>query len=241
MSPPDRPREPLERALGFTFRDRELLERALTHRSYIHEHPECGVATNERLEFLGDAIFQFLIADLLYRRFPDEPEGRLTALRAAVVSTRSFAAVGEALGLAEHIRVSRGEATLDGRGRQSILAGTVEAIVAAAYVDAGLDATRDLVYRLIEPRMTAAPDEVQDLNVKGHLQEIIQASRGVTPRYRVTKRSGPIHAEHFVVEVMAGDDVLGRGEGVGKRQAEVNAARAALDALIDESSSETNE
>ncbi|HEV2123757.1 MAG TPA: putative dsRNA-binding protein, partial [Chloroflexota bacterium] len=132
---------------------------------------------------------------------------------------------------AEHIRVSRGEATLEGRGRQSILAGTVEAIVAAAYLDAGLDATRDLVHRLIEPRLEVAPDEVQDLNVKGHLQEVIQASRGVTPRYRVAKRSGPVHAEHFVVEVVAGDEVLGRGEGVGKRQAEVNAAREALDTL----------
>src|SRR5687768_1772960 len=107
----------LERALGYTFSDPTLLEQALTHRSYTHEHPEERAETNERLEFLGDAIFQFFVSDTLYRQFPSYPEGQLTALRAAVVSTQSFAAVGEALHLADHVRVSRGEAALEGRGR----------------------------------------------------------------------------------------------------------------------------
>lgn len=224
----ERPRARLERALGLTFKDPTLLELALTHRSYVHEHPEAGPATNERLEFLGDAIFQFLVADSLFHRFPETSEGHLTATRAALVSTEGFAAVGESLGLAPDVRVSRGEAALDGRGRSSILAGCVEAIVAAAYLDQGLDAARALVDRLISPRLEEAARAVEFANVKGRLQELIQARRGITPFYRVVERSGPVHAEQFVVEAVAGEEVLGRGDGVGKRQAEQGAARDAL-------------
>lgn len=231
MSTPNSPWARLERALEVSFRDSELLQVALTHRSYAHEHPDEDVATNERLEFLGDAIFQFVVADTLFHRFPDATEGRLTALRAALVSTESFAEIGEHLDLASDVRSSRGEATLAGRGRASILAGCVEAIVAALYLDAGLDDARRLVERLLEPRLERALREVVGVNVKGRLQEVIQAERGVTPRYRVVERSGPVHAERFAVEVVAGEQVLGRGEGVGKRQAEQIAARAALDAL----------
>jgi ribonuclease III len=221
----------LERALGLTFNDPRLLEQALTHRSYVHEHPDAAGGHNERLEFLGDAIFQFLVAETLYSRFPEAPEGELSALRAAVVSTESFAAVGEALDLAGHILASRGEASLAGRGRPAIMAGCVEAIVAAAYLDSGIDQARKLVDRLIEPRLDAALDQDEPLNVKGRLQELIQARDGITPRYRVVDQSGPIHASHFVVEVVAGDRALGRGEGIGKREAEQRAARAALAAL----------
>ena len=221
----------LERALGLTFTDPSLLRQALTHRSYVHEHPDDVDGHNERLEFLGDAIFQFLVAETLYQRFPDADEGELSALRAAVVSTESFAAVGESLDLASHVRASRGEAALTGRGRASILAGCVEAVVAAAYLDAGLDNTRRLVDRLIQPRIDAAREREAPLNVKGRLQELIQAREGVTPRYRVVNQSGPTHAARFVVEVTAGPETLGRGEGIGKREAEQNAARDALTKL----------
>ncbi|CAA9215209.1 MAG: Ribonuclease III [uncultured Chloroflexi bacterium] len=231
MSTPNSPWARLERALGVTFRDPCLLQEALTHRSYAHEHPEEAVVTNERLEFLGDAIFQFLVADALFRHFPDAPEGRLTALRAALVSTESFAELGEELDLAQDVRSSRGEATLGGRGRASILAGCVEAIVAAVYHDIGLDAARRLVERLLAQRLERTLNEDVGVNVKGRLQEVIQAERGVTPRYRVVDRSGPVHAERFAIEVVAGDAVLGRGEGVGKREAEQSAARAALEEL----------
>ena len=223
--------ESLERALGLSFTDRNLLAQALTHRSYVHEHPDDDRPTNERLEFLGDAIFQLYVADTLYHRFPDAPEGELTALRAAVVSTESFAAVGESLGLAPHIRVSRGEAALDGRGRHSILAGAVEAVVGAAYLDAGPKTARELVDRLIAPRLEAALNSGGPLNVKGRLQEVVQADRGVTPSYEVVDRSGPVHALRFVVKVVAGKDVLGEGTGIGKREAEHRAARAALEKL----------
>ena len=224
----------LERALGYTFTDPGLLRQALTHRSYVHEHPDERAETNERLEFLGDAIFQFFVSDTLFRRYPDHAEGQLTALRAAVVSTQSFAAVGERLGLPEHVRVSRGEAALEGRGRASILAGCVEALVAAVYLDAGEHGEREaksLVERLMEERITAAGSEDTPVNVKGRLQELVQAQRGITPVYRVVDHDGPDHARRFEVEVVAGNEALGRGRGIGKREAENSAARAALEAL----------
>ena len=224
----------LERALGYTFSDPVLLQQALTHRSYVHEHPDEGAVTNERLEFLGDAIFQFFVSDTLYRRFPAYAEGDLTKLRAAVVSTPSFAAVGERLGLAEHVRVSRGEAALDGRGRASILAGCVEALVAAVYLDAGERGREEaaaLVDRLMAERIAAAESEDAPINVKGRLQELVQAQRGITPVYRVVAHDGPDHARRFEVEVVVGDEAWGRGRGIGKREAEISAARAALAAL----------
>jgi ribonuclease-3 len=224
----------LERALGYTFSDPALLLQALTHRSYVHEHPDEGAATNERLEFLGDAIFQFFVSDTLFQRYPAYAEGQLSALRAAVVSTLSFAAVGERLGLSDHVRVSRGEAALDGRGRPSILAGCVEALVAAVYLDAGEDGQREaraLVDRLMAERITAVESEETPVNVKGRLQELVQARRGITPVYRVVDHDGPDHARRFEVEVLAGDAPLGRGRGIGKREAEHSAARAALAAL----------
>ncbi len=221
----------LERALGFTFDNSRLLELALTHRSYTHEHPEGGTENNERLEFLGDAIFQFIVADSLFHRFPDMPEGVLSSARATLVSTESFSSVGDALGLARFVRVSRGEAALDGRGRHSILAGCVEALVAAVYLDRGLDAARALVDRLLEPRFEHVLRDAVALNVKGALQESVQAKQGMTPTYRVVDRNGPVHAERFTVEVVVGDDVLGRGEGIGKRQAEQRAAEEALTRL----------
>ena len=224
----------LERALGYTFTDPALLQQALTHRSYVHEHPDEPAETNERLEFLGDAIFQFFVSDAIFRRFPAYAEGQLTALRAAVVSTRSFASVGDRLGLAEHVRVSRGEAALEGRGRASILAGCLEALVAAVYLDAGRsgpDQARALVERLMADRIDAVEAEDEPINVKGRLQELVQARRGITPVYRVVDHDGPDHARRFEVEVLAGDEALGRGRGIGKREAENSAARAALATL----------
>ena len=222
---------PLEESLGLRFRDPATLVRALTHRSYLHEHPEAGAATNERLEFLGDAIFHFVVADELFHRYPEAPEGQLTAMRAAVVCSPGLAAIAEQLALAGYVRVSRGEATIDGRGRQSILADTLEAVVAAVYVDAGLPAADALVRRLVAPYIPQAADQQATANVKGRLQELVQAREGLTPHYRVVERRGPVHAEQFVVEAVAGERILALGEGLGKRQAEQEAARAALAAL----------
>jgi ribonuclease III len=224
--PPDRLAE-LEGALGYAFRTPALLRQALTHRSFEHEHPADGVVANERLEFLGDAIFHFVAADEVFEAYPEAPEGRLTTMRAALVRAESLAAMAEELHLASFIRVSRGESTIDGRGRQSILADALEAVVAAVYKDSGLTAARALVRRLLRPRMGAARLGAAT-NPKGRLQELIQATEGVTPFYRVVERSGPVHATEFVVEVVAGERVRGRGQGIGKRQAEQRAAEQAL-------------
>jgi ribonuclease-3 len=223
----------LQRALGVSFRNPLILVQALTHRSYVHEHPASGHLTNERLEFLGDSIFHFVAADELYQHYPDAPEGQLTQLRAALVCTPSLAQIAEQLDLAPYIRVSRGEATLEGRGRSSILADTLEAVVAAVYLDQGLRSGQALARRLLRPHVSRAVAEREVANAKGRLQELIQASEGVTPFYRVVERTGPIHEEQFVVDVVAGERVLGRGEGIGKRQAEQRAARAALAALLE--------
>jgi ribonuclease III len=216
----------LQSRLGHTFRDPTLLVQALTHRSYRHEHVREHAEANERLEFLGDAILHFVAADELYEAFPDAPEGRLTTLRAALVRTESLAAMAEELGLAGVVRVSRGESTIDGRGRQSILADALEAVFAAVYKDAGLASARAVLRRLIRPRL-ALTDPLAG-NAKGRLQEMIQATEGLTPFYRVVERSGPVHAAVFTVEVLAGERVLGRGQGLGKRQAEQRAAEQAL-------------
>jgi ribonuclease-3 len=218
----------LEEALGLKFRDVAIIRQAFTHRSYLHEHPEAELQSNERLEFLGDAIVHFVVADELFRRYPQAQEGELTALRAALVCTPSLARIAEGLDLASYVRASRGEATLHGRGRQSILADALEALVAAVYLDLGLASAVEVVRRLIGPQIEPAMEQLAAANVKGRLQELVQASEGLTPFYRVVERSGPVHAERFVVEVVAGDRVLGRGEGIGKRQAEQEAARQAL-------------
>lgn len=221
----------LARLLGVRFRDPSRLGEALTHRSYLHDHPGAAGQANERLEFLGDAIFQFVVADLLCRHLPTSPEGDLTALRAVLVSTAGLAEVAEGIGLDRFIRASRGEGSIGGRGRARILAGTVEAVVAAVFLDGGIRAARAVVTRLLRPRLDAAMREARTANVKGRLQELVQAGSGVTPRYVVVSRDGPVHAERFLVEVRASERILGTGEGTGKRAAEQAAARDALDRL----------
>jgi ribonuclease-3 len=222
----------LARLLGVQFREPKRLTEALTHRSYLHDHPDTIGEANERLEFLGDAILQFVVADILCARFPHAPEGELTALRALLVSTTALADVAERLGLHRFIRASGGEGSLAGRGRPRILAGTVEAIIAAVHKDRGIRAARTVTMRLLRPRLDAAARDVHTANVKGRLQEQLQAESGETPRYVIVRRDGPVHAERFWVEVRVGigdgERMLGAGEGTGKRAAEHAAARDAF-------------
>jgi ribonuclease-3 len=218
----------LARLLGVRFRDPKRLTEALTHRSYLHDHPGTPGEANERLEFLGDAVLALVVAEMLCARFPLAPEGELTALRALLVSTAALADVAEGLGLDRFIRASGGEGSLAGRGRPRMLAGTVEAIVAAVHLDGGIRAARSLATRLLRPRIEVAARDVSQANVKGRLQEHVQAQSGETPRYVIVRRDGPVHAERFLVEVRATDRVLGAGEGTGKRAAEQAAARDAL-------------
>lgn len=226
------PRDPadLERALGVTFRDRRVLQQALAHRSYVHERPDVQTS-NERLEFLGDAFLGFVIADELYRRFPDLPEGHLTRLRTALVRKETLAEVAASLGLGDFMYLGRGEAREGGRQRATNLSRGLEAVVGAVLVDQGYDAARVWLLQLLASAIERLAEQGPPADEKSRIQEVVQAGGRPSPVYRVVEATGPDHRRAFVVEVVVGDEVLGRGAGRSKRAAEREAARAALAAL----------
>ena len=213
------------------FHDPSLLERALTHRSYLNEHPGLALEDNERLEFLGDAVLDFVTGAWLYNRFPELPEGRLTSLRAALVKTETLAEFARRTGVDEALRVGRGEADAGGRGRLSMLADAFEAILGALYLDQGLGAVQAYLERLLPAEIDHVLAEERDRDAKSILQEWSQAERGITPRYRTVDEEGPDHAKTFSVEVRLGDEVVGRGDGMSKQAAAQAAARDALNRL----------
>ena len=213
----------LEAALG-TAIDPPLLERALTHRSYAYEHG--GLPTNERLEFLGDAVLGLVVTDALYSTHPDLPEGSLAKLRASVVNTRALAGVARTLELGRWLRLGRGEEVTGGRDKNSILADTMEAVIGAIYCDRGIDAVTTVVRALFDPLMRAASEDGASLDWKTALQELSAASALGVPDYRIAE-SGPDHAKSFTAEVAVGGQVHGSGAGRSKKEAEQNAAEAA--------------
>ena len=217
----------LEAALG-TAVEAGLLERALTHRSYAYENG--GLPTNERLEFLGDAVLGLVVTDALYTTHPDLPEGSLAKLRAGVVNTRALADVARGLELGRWLRLGRGEEVTGGRDKNSILADTMEALLGAVYLDRGVGAATVLVRRLFDPLMHAAAQEGASLDWKTALQEL-GAARGLgVPDYQIAE-SGPDHAKSFTAEVHLGGELRGDGAGRSKKEAEQRAAEAAFVAL----------
>ena len=216
-----------ESILGHAFADKDLLLRALTHPSAVEER-DPG-AYYERLEFLGDSIVGFLVAEEIYHRFPGMDEGGLTKVRVSVVSRAALAAVGAELGLADIIVMGQSERGTGGRGLKSALGNVYEALLAALYLDAGMEAARAFVLRTLGPLVT---DDVAGSleNPKSRLQELLQA-RGVAPSYRLVSQDGPPHARTFVVSVQVDDEVLGEGEGRTKKEAEASAAAVALEGL----------
>ena len=217
----------LEAALG-TGIEAGLLERALTHRSYAYEHG--GLPTNERLEFLGDAVLGIVVTDALYTTHPDLPEGALAKLRASVVNTRALAGVARRLELGRWISLGRGEEATGGRDKNSILADTMEAVIGAVYLDRGISGATVLVRTLFDPLMAAAASEGAELDWKTALQEVM-ASRGLgVPDYRITE-SGPDHDKRFAARVLVAGEPLGAGDGRSKKEAEQVAAEAAWVAL----------
>ena len=230
--PPDN----FESALGFTFRDKSLLTRALTHRSYLNENSDLPYLDNERLEFLGDAILDFVAAEFLYQHFPEMSEGELTSLRAALVKGETLARFAANLGLPPHVQMSRGEEAAGGRARAPLLAGAFEAIIGALYLDQGFEAARDLVLRFVEPESEIIHHQRLDRDAKSMLQELSQGQFQVTPLYRLVETRGPDHAKEFTIEVVLKDRVFGRGVGKSKQLAEQDAARVALQALQDQMS-----
>ena len=217
--------EQLQKRLGYRFRDIELLATALTHSSYANEH-HC--ANNERLEFVGDSVLGMVVAAWLYRNAPLS-EGRMTRLRAELVCEHSLWQVAQELGLGEFLRLGRGEEQTGGRARPSILADCVEAVIAALYLDGGLDRARDFIDRNILSRLDRDP--VPEGDYKTELQELVQRTPGSAVCYELTGESGPDHDKRFSAAVRLGGEVLGAGEGRTKKEAEQMAARAALSRL----------
>lgn len=220
----------LAHRLGHQFDDPELLRRAMCHRSWVAESE--ADASNERLEFLGDAVLGWIIADLVYRRFSDLAEGALTDLRKSVVNAVALAQVAAELHLGDHLLLGRGEDTAGGREKISILSDAMEAVLGAVYLDGGRQAAFDLVERLFVPRLDAAVGSLDRLDHKSALQELV-AQRGMpSPDYKV-RSTGPDHHKTFHARVLVARELLGEGEGRSKKAAEQAAASAAFNALTD--------
>ncbi len=220
----------LQAILGVRFRERSLLESALTHRSYLNEHPDVpGLTDNERLEFLGDAVLDFVVGEYLFRHYPHHREGELTFLRAALVQTQMLAQFAERIHVGRFIRMGRGEEQSGGRKRKGLLADVFEALVGAIYLDQGLERVRTwLVERFIEPSLPEIEERALVKDPKSRFQEQAQTIFGITPVYELVHEEGPDHAKLFTMQVRLGDDVWGVGQGPSKQAATQAAAEDAL-------------
>lgn len=215
--------------MGIRFRDRAILQQAFVHRSYLHESPDFVLPSNERLEFLGDAVLGFVAAEHLYQRYPELPEGDLTALRSAVVKGDALARFGAVLSLGQFVAMSRGEEANGGRHRPIILGRTFEALIGAIFLDQGLTVVKEFILRFLRPALEEVTSLGLDKDYKSRLQELSQGQWQLTPYYKTTKVQGPDHAREFTIQVFVGDDMVGEGKGANKQMAQQAAARAALE------------
>lgn len=223
--------EKLMAAMRVQFNDPQMLESALTHRSYVHEHYQTMLQPNERLEFLGDSVLNFITAQFLYATFPDRGEGQLTAMRAALVRTGTLARFARKWDVGTYLKLGKGEEHSGGRDRDNLLADAFEAIIAAIYLDQGMDAARNFLLPLLEADGAVMAVHGLRLDDKSRLQERVQSERNQTPKYRTISAEGPDHSRTYTIEVYAGDETLGRGVGNSKQAAAQAAARAALERL----------
>lgn len=214
--------------IGLTFGDIGRLDQALTHSSYVNEFPDHDAADNQRLEFLGDAILDFLVGEWLYERYPDAREGELTSLRAHVVRTEGLALFAQEIALGRHLRLGRGEASGGGGERPANLCAAFEALTGALYLDQGLEAARRWVREILERHSDEIEAHRSRKDAKSRLQEYTQASLRVTPSYRIIAEKGPDHAKAFTAQVLVDGNVWGQGSGNNKQAAEQMAAHQAL-------------
>ena len=217
---------PLEQTVGYVFRDPAVLDKALTHSSYANEAGR-QLESNERLEFLGDAVLSILVSDHLFRHYDHLPEGELTKLRSALVCEKSLCGLARGIGLGEYLKLSRGEQNTGGRERDSILADAFEALLAAVYIDGGMSEAERFVARFVLPELQAA-HQPPFRDYKTALQEVIQQNPEEMLEYRLVGATGPDHDKRFVVEVLIDGNLVGRGEGRSKKDAEQAAAHEAL-------------
>ena len=221
----------LQQTLGISFSDPSLLEQALVHSSYVNEKPNIVSASNERLEFLGDAVLGLVVAERLYQDFPHSAEGEMTRLRAALVRRDTLARLARTIKLGDYLYLGKGEETSGGRRKPTNLAGAFEAIIATIFLDQGLTITKEVILRLFNEELQKVASQGVGVDYKSQLQELIQVREQQTPVYQLVEAMGPDHDKRFTVEVRAGDIVLGRGSGKSKKMAEAEAARTALEQL----------
>jgi ribonuclease-3 len=224
-----RPSPELQQRISYTYRDSRLLERALTHRSFANENRLAE--HNERMEFLGDAVLNLVVSELLMHAWPASPEGDLSRYRAAVVSEASLAAAARRIGLGEFLRLGRGEDQSRGREKESLLADSLEALIASIYLDGGIAEVRAFITRLFQDAVQKARDAGACRDFKTELQELSQERLRTLPEYRVVSESGPDHQKEFTVELTVAGKALGSGTGRSKKDAEQKAAREALERL----------
>ncbi|MEI3111388.1 MAG: ribonuclease III [Oscillospiraceae bacterium] len=219
----------LETKLGYQFQNPKLLDHALTHSSYANEHHLGSISSNERLEFLGDSVLGMIVADHLYRTFPDLPEGDLTRIRANLVCEGSLVLVAKEWDLGRYLKLGKGENACGGRSRPSILADAVEAVLAAVFLDGGLAHDRDIIQRFLLDRMEQVNRASRDH--KTYLQELVQRKSGQVLSYELIGESGPDHNKTFQMQVLLNGQPIGQGTGHSKKEAEQAAANAAIERL----------
>ena len=227
---PQKDLTPLEKTLGVSFKDQDVLRQALVHRSYLNENPGFHLSHNERLEFLGDAVLELVVTDHLYHHYA-LPEGELTNLRAAIVRGEMLSKIAEELALDDFLLLSRGERKDTGKARQYILANAVEAVIGALYLDQGYGAAAELINRLIVAKLHDIVEQGLHIDTKSKFQELAQEKYRITPTYTVLREDGLDHAKHFVIGVFLGKKKLGEGTGSSKQEAQQQAAKEALDQL----------
>jgi ribonuclease III len=220
--------EKFEQKIGVTFSNKDLLQQAFVHRSYINENKEKGLNHNERLEFLGDAVLELVVTDFLFKKYSNKHEGDLTSYRSALVNTNTLSDVADGLGVNDFLMLSKGESQDNGRARLFILANTYEAIVGAIYLDQGYDIAKSFIEKTIFPLTDEIVEKELWKDSKSRLQEVAQEKLSTTPRYQVLKESGPDHERIFTVGVYFKDELIAQGKGGSKQEAEQDAATAAL-------------
>ena len=220
----------LENAIGYRFRNIQLLQNALTHSSYANERWHNSLLSNERLEFLGDSVLGMLVAEYLYKTFPDRPEGELTRMRADMVCEHTLATVANKIGLGGHLMLGHGEERLGGRSRESILADATESVIAACFLDGGLEAAQQFVQKFILVEVPVT--RLNNVDYKTALQELVQQKKNQVLSYALVGQSGPDHDKQFDVAVSLNGTVVGTGSGRSKKRAEQMAAKAAMENLF---------
>lgn len=220
----------LEEQLGITFNNKEMLQQAFIHRSYINEHSGTGLSHNERIEFLGDAVMELIVTDYLFREFPKKPEGELTAYRASLVNTMTISEAATDLGFGDYLMLSKGETRDTGKARAYILANTFEAFIGAVYLDQGYEVASNFVHHSLIKKLDKIIADGSWRDAKSFVQEKSQELESVTPSYKVLHDVGPDHDKIFTVGIYFGTKLIAEGKGSSKQEAETDAARNALKA-----------